>query len=183
MGLSSANTTSGLPTELGLQIRAVGPECVPWALLILREASQWVSSRGLPGWSDAELRDSDLPLQSAGGALILGFADERPVACMLLQRSDPKYWPRAMPGSALYLHKLAVRRAHAGRGWGPRMIAWAKAEAQRQQIKRVRLDTWADSRLAEFYATHGFRLIDRLIELRDGMVMCRMECLLDCKGR
>ena len=182
MGTSSTSTATGLPTEPGIQIRAVGPEFVPVALLVLREASHWVSSRGLPGWSDAELHDADLPRQSAAGALILGFADESPVACMLLQRSDPQYWPKAIPGSALYLHKLAVRRAHAGRGWGPRMIAWAKSEAQRQQITRVRLDTWADSRLAEFYATHGFRLIDRLIELRDGMVICRMECLLDCRG-
>jgi len=176
MGESSANTATGLLTELGIQIRAVGPEGVPGALLILREASRWVSSRGLPGWSDAELQATDLPHHSAAGSLIVGFADESPVACMLLQRSDPIYWPRATSGSALYLYKLAVRRAHAGRGWESRMIAWAKAEAQRQHIKRVRLDTWADSRLAEFYATHGFRLIDRLAELRDGMVMCRMEC-------
>jgi GNAT superfamily N-acetyltransferase len=180
MGESSANTATGLLPELGIQIRAVGPEGVACALLILREASHWVSSRGLPGWSDAELQDTDLRHHSAAGALVLGFADASPVACMLLQRSDPKYWPRAVPGSALYLHKLAVRRAHAGRGWGSRMIAWAKAEAQRQHVKRVRLDTWADSRLAEFYATHGFRLIDRLAELRDGMVMCRMECRSDC---
>jgi len=58
------------------------------------------------------------------------------------------------------------------------MIAWAKAEAQRQRIKRVRLDTWADSRLAEFYSTHGFRLVDGLIQDENGAVMCRMECRL-----
>jgi len=179
MGESSANTVTGLLPELGIQILAVGPEDVSSALLILREASRWVSRRGLPGWSEAELQATDLPHHSAAGALILGFADKSPVACMLLQRSDPIYWPRATPGCALYLHKLAVRRAHAGRGWGSRMIAWAKAEARRQHIKRVRLDTWADSRLTEFYAAHGFRLIDRLAERRDGMGMCRMECRSD----
>src|SRR5690242_3327051 len=109
MGESRAITATGLLTELDIQIRAVGPEGVPCALLILREASHWVSSRCLPGWSEAELQDTDLPHHSAAGALILGFAYESPVACMLLQRSDPKYWPRALPGSALYLHKLAVR--------------------------------------------------------------------------
>ena len=98
---------------------------------------------------------------------------------MLLQRSDPIYWPRAIEGSALYLHKLAVRRAYAGYGWGPRMIAWAKAEAQRQRIRRLRLDTLADSPLNEFYVAQGFRFISRAKHPEDGTAMCLMECGLD----
>ena len=178
---SSANTMTSSPLEPGIQIRAVGEEYVPSALLILREASQWLTNRGLSGWSDLELQNADLPRQCAAAALILGFEGESSVACMLLQRSDPIYWPEAAPGSALYLHKLAVRRAHAGRGWGARMIAWAKAEAQRLRIGRLRLDTWADSRLTELYSRHGFYVVDHLIKPEDGMAMCRMECPLVCK--
>ena len=178
---SSANTTTALPAEPGIQIRAAGEECVPSALLILREASQWLTRRGLSGWSDLELQNADLPRQCAEGALILGYQGENPLACMLLQREDPIYWPTAAPGSALYLHKLAVRRAQAGRGWGARMIAWARAESQRLGIERLRLDTWADSRLSEFYSRHGFHLVDRVFKPEDGMMMCRMECLLTCK--
>ena len=175
------DTTTRSPPGPGIQIRAVGEEYVPSALLILREASQWLISRGLSGWSDLELQSTDLPRQCAAGALILGFESESAVACMLLQRSDPIYWPEAAPGSALYLHKLAVRRAHAGRGWGARMVAWAKAEAQRLCITRLRLDTWADSRLTELYSRHGFHVVDRAINPGDGAVMCRMECRLVCK--
>ena len=173
-----ADTTTASRDEPGIQIRAVGEECVPVALLILREASQWLASRGLPGWTDLELQNTDLPGHSAAGALILGFAGQSPVACMLLQRNDPIYWPEAVPGSALYLHKLAVRRSHAGGGWGARMIAWAKAEAQRLRVEHVRLDTWADSRITELYSRHGFQLVDRLPKPEHGMVMCRMECRL-----
>ena len=178
---SSTNTASSSRLEPGTQIRAVSEEHIPSALLVLREASQWLTSRGLSGWSDLELQEIDLPRQCAAGALILGFEGDSAVACMLLQRSDPIYWPEAAPGSALYLHKLAVRRAHTGRGWGSRMIAWAKTEAQRLRIGRLRLDTWADSRLTELYSKHGFHLVDRAIKLEDGMVMCRMECPLVCK--
>jgi GNAT superfamily N-acetyltransferase len=178
---SSADTTTRSPLEPSIQIRGVGEEYVPSALLILREASQWLTSQGLSGWSDLELQNTDLRRQCAAGALILGFEGESAVACMLVQRSDPIYWPQAAPGSALYLHKLAVRRAHAGRGWGARMIAWAKTEAQRLHVARLRLDTWADSRLTALYSRHGFHLVDRLTKLEDGMVMCRMECRLVCK--
>jgi GNAT superfamily N-acetyltransferase len=173
--------------EIGLrspdiQIRAVGPEHVGHALRILREASHWLASRGMQVWSERDLQRSDLPGHSASGCLIFGFAGAQPVACMLLQRSDPVYWPRAKTGSALYLHKLAVRRAYAGCGWGSRMIGWAKAEAQRRQIPRLRLDTVADSWLAELYVTHGFRIVGRTTHPEVGSAMYRMECWLSHGG-
>jgi len=174
----SAAAVGSCPDPDNIRIRAVGPEYAASALLILREASKWLASRGLRPWSECDLERTDLSLNSSSGCLILGFADSEPAACMLLQRSDPVYWPRAIEGSALYLHKLAVRRAYAGRGWGPRMIAWAKAETRRRRIRRLRLDTLADSPLADFYAAQGFRLVDRAKHPEDGSPMWRMECWL-----
>lgn len=164
-----------------VEIRAVGPEHVASALLILREASQRLAGYGIQAWPESDLQRTDLPGHSTSGCLIVGFAGTEPAACMLLQRRDPDYWPRAVEGSALYLHKLAVRRAYAGCGWGSRMIAWAKAETQRRQIRRLRLETLADSWLAEFYVTHGFRILDRTTHPETGWVMCRMECRLSRK--
>jgi ribosomal protein S18 acetylase RimI-like enzyme len=169
------------PRTYQTEIRAVGQEHVACALLILREASQWLASRGLPAWSERDLQQADLPSQSATGCLILGFMHGKPTACMLLQSSDPLYWPRATRGSALYLHKLAVSRAHAGCGWGPRMIAWAKIETRRQGIRRLRLDTWADSPLIELYEAHGFRRLNRVPHLASGSALYRMECLLQTR--
>lgn len=162
----------------GIAIRAVGQEHVRCALSILREASQWLAGRGLYAWSEQELQKTDLPSNSASGCLILGFTHGKPAACMLLQPTDPLYWPRAARGSALYLHKLAVSRAHAGCGWGPRMISWAKMETGRQGIRRLRLDAWPDSRPAELYVRHGFRIVDRVPHSENGGALCRMECLL-----
>jgi hypothetical protein len=64
---SSANTTIGSRLEPGTQIRAVGEEHVPSALLVLREASQWLTSRGLSGWSDS-------PNSTRGTAFISSIA-------------------------------------------------------------------------------------------------------------
>lgn len=161
-----------------VEIRVVGPQHAAQALLILREASQWLAGRGLRPWSEYDLQRTDLPGQSAAGCLILGFSSTGPAACMLLQRSDPHYWPRAREGSALYLHKLAVRRAYAGCGWGTRMIAWAKTETQARGIRRLRLDTLPDSPPAELYVAHGFRFVSRTKHPDGDTDMWRMECLL-----
>ena len=165
-----------------VEIRVVGPEHAASALMILREASRWLAGRGLRTWSEGDLRRADLPGQSARGCLILGFSSTGPAACMLLQCSDSHYWPRARQGSALYLHKLAVRRAYAGCGWGVRMVSWAKAETQRRGIRRLRLDTLADSPLAGFYAAQGFHFISRAKHPEDDRAMWRMECRLSGAG-
>lgn len=179
--MHSAAAPKQAPRAYQTEIRAVGPEQVASALLILREASQWLAGRGLRGWTERDLQQTNLPAQSVAGSLILGFTQGKPAACMLLQRSDPLYWPRAASGSALYLHKLAVSRAHAGCGWGPRMIAWAKIETRRQGIRRLRLDTWADSPLVELYETHGFRRLNRVPHLESGGALYRMECRIQTR--
>lgn len=165
-----------------IEIRVVGPEHAADALRILRDASQWLASRGLRPWSECDLQRADLARESAAGCLILGFAATGPAACMLLQSADPTYWPRAAEGSALYLHKLAVRRAHAGCGWGLRMMNWAKAETRRRGIRRLRLDTVADSPPAAFYAAQGFRFVSLTRHPEDGTPMWRMECWLSRGG-
>jgi GNAT superfamily N-acetyltransferase len=179
--MNTAAAPERAPRSYHSEIRAVGQEHVPCALAILREASQWLTDRGLRGWTERDLQQADLPSHSAAGCLIIGFTHGQPTACMLLQRSDPVYWPRAAEGSALYLHKLAVRRAHAGCGWGPRMIAWAKIETRRRGIRRLRLDTWADSRLVELYEAHGFRCLNRVPHLESGSALYRMECRLQIR--
>ena len=127
--MKSAAVPAQAPRSHQTEIRAVGQEEVPCALAILREVSQWLVNRGLRSWTECDLHKADLPSHCATGGLILGFTHGKPAACMLLQSIDPVYWPRAARGSALYLHKLAVSRAHAGCGWGPRMISWAKIES------------------------------------------------------
>ncbi|WP_434006142.1 GNAT family N-acetyltransferase [Escherichia coli] len=39
-----------------------------------------------------------------------------------MSAEDPEFWPDALKGEAAYLHKLAVRRTHAGRGVSSALI-------------------------------------------------------------
>ena len=79
----------------------------------------------------------------------------KPVIAALLQDRDPDIWPD--DGTALIVHKLAVRRAYAGRGLANRMLDFAAEHARAQGRKWLRLDTDATRpKLRSFYERAGF---------------------------
>ena len=158
--------------------RATDPVSAAVAVAIVREAAHWASARGIDVWSDSELRESDYAAAAAAGELILGYAGPRPAATMVLQTADALHWPEAAPGSALYLHKVAVRRQFAAQGWVSRLIAFAVAEAQRQGIRRLRLDTLPRPKLQSIYEAHGFVLLADQPVLIAGQRKIRMERVL-----
>jgi GNAT superfamily N-acetyltransferase len=128
-------------------------------LAILREAAAWAAASGIAVWEPAELREAEFEAAAAAGELILGFEGASPAATMLLQSADAVYWPEAEPGSALYVHKVAVRRASAGRGWLPRLIEFAAQEAHQRAIPFLRLDTVHRPKMQAMYEDLGFRVL------------------------
>jgi hypothetical protein len=88
----------------------------PIAAAILREVSEWLVSEGRKLWDPDEISDADVARRARACELVIGREGDEAVACMYLQRSDPLFWPEAKANDALYVHRLAVRRAFAGRG-------------------------------------------------------------------
>lgn len=153
----------------------VGPEFTAEALGILREAAAWTISRGVDVWTDAELREQDFLTAAGLGELAMGFSGDCPAATMLLQSADPIYWPEAAPNTALYLHKIAVVRELAGRGWLTRLIDFAAKDVGDRGIRWLRLDTLCRSPLQALYARHGFVAVDEAPLAIHGRLMIRME--------
>jgi GNAT superfamily N-acetyltransferase len=148
------------------------------ALGILREAAQWGISRNLPIWDPGQLSECSCSAAAAANELVLGYAGDTAVATMLLQSSDPIHWPEAMTGSALYLHKVAVRRAWAARGWLSRLVDFAVLDASERGIAHLRLDTIHRPKLQSMYERHGFCVIPEEPRLLDGHRIIRMERVL-----
>jgi GNAT superfamily N-acetyltransferase len=144
-------------------------------LAILREANAWATANGMRVWNDAELHEAEFERAAAAGELILGFEGPRAAATMLLQAADAVYWPEAEPGSALYVHKVAVRRAFAGRGWLPRLIDFAVQEARGRAIPFLRLDTIHRPKMQALYEQLGFRLLVEEPMTRYGRLIIRLE--------
>ena len=142
---------------------------------ILLEAAAWGAARGTGIWSETELRSIDFAAAARAGELVIGHEGTAPAATMLLQTSDPIYWPHDAPGDALYVHKVAVRRAFAARGWLPRLIEFASAQARARSIARLRLDTILRPQLRSMYERLGFITVVEAPLLRNGRQMIRME--------
>jgi GNAT superfamily N-acetyltransferase len=160
------------PTD---RVTRVGLEFVTEALSIVRAAAAWANGRGVEVWTDAELREQDFRTAAALGQLVMGFSGDRSAATVLLQSSDSLYWPEAAPNTGLYLHKIAVRREFAGRGWLTRLIDFAASDARDRGIGRLRLDTLCGTPLEALYARHGFAAVDEAPLVVCGRLMIRME--------
>ena len=155
-------------------VTRVGPEFAAEALAIVREAAAWARGQGIEVWSDAELSDQDFHEEARLGQLVMGFSGRQAAATMLLQPSDPLYWPTIAPNTSLYLHKIAVRRTFAGAGWPARLIEFAVNAAADRGLRWLRLDTLFRPALQTLYERQGFKALDEPPLLVRGRRMIRM---------
>jgi ribosomal protein S18 acetylase RimI-like enzyme len=78
------------------------------------------------------------------------------IGTLTLQWSDPMFWGE-QPPDAGYIHRLAVRRDHAGTGLGAALVDWAAVQVRARGRTSLRLDAPADNvRLGELYERLGF---------------------------
>lgn len=155
-------------------IRYAGVEEAAIAVEIWREAAAWAKASGHPYWRDDTLRLEIAEAHRRAGELVLGFGDNAACACMLLQTSDPMFWLEKQDDPALYVHRLAVKRASAGKGWGSALLAWAAGRAADIGVP-LRLDCAPRPRLMNLYTTNGFVAVDAGPVERGGFTVMRYE--------
>jgi GNAT superfamily N-acetyltransferase len=156
-------------------IRIVDATYIAAAIAILREAAQWLIDRGMGHWSVDTFHDDESEARASAGELVIGFEDNAAAAVMLLQDLDTFYWPTEPRAAALYIHKLAVRRASAGQQWSHHMIEWAAAQARARAIPHLRLDTVTGPVLRSLYERLGFHRVDAYPIRIDSLSVIRME--------
>jgi GNAT superfamily N-acetyltransferase len=124
---------------------------------ILQEANEWLRRRGHPLWSIAELEPSAISSDVDCGRYLLAFAGMEAVGTVRLTLDDPRFWPDANVGEAVYLHRLAVRRARAGGTVSRMIVDWSSVHAQTLGCAYIRLDCDANrTRLRNLYEEFGF---------------------------
>lgn len=145
------------------------------AVEVWREAAFWLDGRGLTLWSAAEFSLDQTSALAERGELIVAIFDDHVAACMTLQDNDPIFWPDAPHARALYLHKLAVRRANAGVGLSTAMIDWACEFGANSGFQVLRLDCAPRTSLIDLYRRNGFRPFEQDVVNRGGFEVLRME--------
>ncbi len=140
-----------------MKVRLATVDDVPLVAEMLDEATAFVRTKGRDQWPvpypQEKLRDS-----VADETLYVVELEGEPAATFTLLADDPKFWGDRPP-DALYLHKLAVRRAFAGRGLGARIVEWIAGEARRRGRSFIRLDCQRDlPGIRRYYDELGFDL-------------------------
>ena len=123
---------------------------------ILREASLWLLGRGIRQWLPEHVVERDIAHSIARGEFYLAEIGGEAAGTFKLQWRDPAVWPDALD-DAVYIHALAIRRAHAGRKLGLASLDWAAAKGAEAGRPFLRLDCMAENEaLCRYYREAGF---------------------------
>ena len=135
-----------------IEFQAAAPGQIDDVLSVLNEAADWLRARGIgqwperfdPAWVDGAIDRGETWLVRVDGALS---------GTVTLDLADP-IWSD-VGGTAVYVHRMAVRRAAAG--LGAVILAWAADAARQRGGQALRLDCVAfNPRLRAYYEAAGF---------------------------
>jgi GNAT superfamily N-acetyltransferase len=141
---------------------------VPAAQRLIDDARRWLNARGIDQWQDP-VPDTVLLRDVEHGCLFVVRQDHGIAAMVTVSDSDAETWG-VDTTSAVYVHRLAVDRAHRGGRLGQRLLAWVGAQATERGASFVRLDCATDNPgLRRFYEQQGFRHVrDVTVTALDG---------------
>jgi GNAT superfamily N-acetyltransferase len=124
---------------------------------LLALAAEWSAARGQPNWPD-RFPTRLITAAAEAGELFVAEFDGSIGATLQLQWSDPFFWGETdADADAGYVHRLAVVRAHAGRGVGSRLLEWADEQIRARDRAWLRIDVVTGNRpLRDYYESAGF---------------------------
>ena len=139
-------------------VRRAQPDDLDEVIDILAECTAWLRSKGIVQWPDRFPPDQLLPALEAGDLYVVDHGRSL-AATVTLQWSDPMFWGDRT--DAGFLHRLGVRRSHAGLGSG--ILQWATAEVLAHGRQYLCLDCLkTNHRLRRYYADHGYSVVGEL---------------------
>lgn len=154
-----------LPTPIGpIMIIQAQPSDLAAITDILEEAASWIASLGIDQWQPGSFLNTSSQkriAQNIGhGEVYLAFYNGQAIGTITVQEGsafDEELWSYETLQDALYVHRLAVRRAFAGKGIGYVLLKWAEQLAANTGKAFLRLDCMADNAaLCTYYERWGF---------------------------
>ena len=125
---------------------------------ILCEADKWLTEKGEPLWRTGELAAEQLSADVSNGMFYIAWVGTDSAGVFKFQTEDKLFWPDVPDGESCFIHRVAVRRNHAGKGISSAMIDYAKAATEAMGRQFLRLDTEATRpKLRAVYEKQGFK--------------------------
>lgn len=139
------------------------PEDTQAVLELLGSTAEWLKSTGSTQWSGLlQGEDSHNTPEAIKRGEVYIFMQGSMLAgmVMLMQREsawDLELWGDEGHKSSIYLHRLNINRAAAGKNLGEQIVRWADSGIQFTGKDRIRLDCIANNpKLNDFYRRCGY---------------------------
>jgi GNAT superfamily N-acetyltransferase len=129
------------------------------SISIMREAAQWLIDSGKPLWALDELTREAIK-NPDDEFITLYSRDNIGIATCTLSFEDKYIWGDIPANTSGFIHKLAVRRKFAGKGYANLLIKYAAQLCREKNIYELRLDCACRQELCDFYENAGFRLLE-----------------------
>jgi GNAT superfamily N-acetyltransferase len=149
--------------RVNLDIRQTIQDDVDVVIDILAEVSAWLRTKGITQWP-ARFPSDFITQRVDSGELYVARLGTDVVATITLQWSDSPFWGRR--DDAGFIHRLAVRRSHAG--IGRMMIEWAEGEVASKGRCYLCLDCLTSNmQLRQYYQDLGFQTVGEIVGPKD----------------
>jgi GNAT superfamily N-acetyltransferase len=151
-------------------IELAKPEDLVHVLDMRAEAATWLGVLGTDQWSkpfpdEASQTARLLAGINAGETWMVRDGTETVATITVNDFANPLLWTEdecAEP--ARYVHKMTVRRSHAGSGLGGTLLDWAGDRAATEGARWLRLDAWTTNKaLHAYYEREGFKHVRTVV--------------------
>ena len=125
---------------------------------ILLEAERWLRAKDESLWREDELSADALRRDVEAGLYYLAESDGVGVGTLRFDLGDTLTWPDVPDRESTFVHRLAVRRSHAGGRVSHVLLRWAADRTVELGRRYLRLDCVASRpKLRALYERFGFR--------------------------
>ncbi len=145
-----------MPAESEIEIIIATADDAELISSILREAAEWLISKGEKLWECDELDVDAVAGEVADGMYRIALSSKVPAGCYRFQTEDLEYWNDVPHEDSAFIHRVAVRREFGRLGISSAMMANAKNEAREIGRKYLRLDCADRPKLRSVYERQGF---------------------------
>jgi GNAT superfamily N-acetyltransferase len=149
--------------ELPLALRRAGEHDHDVVVGLIDAAAEWLRTKNTDQWAQPwpteEERSHRILRDLIAGNTWIACQEDEPAATVTADPAENPIWPADMRRDpAVYVCRLVVSRAFAGRGIGAALLDWAGLRARRSYGARwIRVDVWTTHiALHAYYRSQGF---------------------------
>ena len=142
-----------------IEIVQTTTEDLDTVFLLFKQVKRAQSKDGYKVWSSVDKETLERDVEERRQYKIVKGDD---ILCLFsMLSSDPFIWRGRENGDAIYLHRIVANPDFKGQKQFEKVLVWAIQYAHQNDIKFIRMDTWADNeKLIDYYKSFGFEFIE-----------------------